>query len=800
MYQDNKFQCPTTTFNFHIANPFRFVKVHAPYDVCARYAELLHLSLPMKQEVYVPYTRSPNPLAVGAPLSSITKLPLPASTFPLGVCVGAPNSSTIKNKVLKYVEPDVSVSVPTTKTCTAIFSLNKKYLFTGGELTFPPSVRLQVLDFILGKKFESDSPHEFGIEDLISGGVYEAAYPIHQGGVGEEDSRLSLLYIHWAALTNLLKTQPLDAIKEYFGVKVALYFAWLGFYTYMLLPAAVVGVLCFLYGLATLHGHQPSSDICEVMQNVTMCPLCDLHCQHWKLAKACQPARLTYLVDNPATIFFTAFMALWARIFLKLWKRYSAEITRRWDAADFDMKETAPRPAFLAYMTRTDSGSNSLSDTSELRLPFCSTRLPRFIVSVSTVLLLVVIAIGAVMGVIIYRMSVFASPLFASQDPFVFSSVTASLINLVCITLINEIYTRVAVTLTEWELHRTQAQHDDSLTLKMYLLQFVNYYSSIFYVAFFKGRWAGYPGAYNHVLGYRQEECGPGGCLMELTVQLATIMIGRQAINACIEMGLPILRRWCNRMTLHSPRQPYDPCWPQWAKDFYLMPFDARSLFYEYLEMVLQFGFVTIFVASFPLAPLFALVNNMLETRLDARKFVTFYRRPAPLRVNDIGVWFHIMDTVSKLAVVSNSFIIAFTSNFIPETVYRYTVSSNGSLEGYVEDSLATFTLPRSNHTTDLLQCRYRAYLVASEELGTYEYTPLYWRILTARLAFIVIFQNLVLSITTMVDWIIADVPDALKVSHYSLFIANVPYPPPGYKGSTLITLILHERDLFNVT
>nr|XP_045601531.1 anoctamin-5-like isoform X2 [Procambarus clarkii] len=74
--------------------PFRFVKVHAPYDVCARYAELLHLSLPMKQ----------------------------------GVCVGAPNSSTIKNKVLKYVEPDVSVSVPTTKTCTAIFSLNKKYL------------------------------------------------------------------------------------------------------------------------------------------------------------------------------------------------------------------------------------------------------------------------------------------------------------------------------------------------------------------------------------------------------------------------------------------------------------------------------------------------------------------------------------------------------------------------------------------------------------------------------------------------------------------------------------------------
>ena len=48
----------------------------------------------------------------------------------------------------------------------------------------------------------------------------------------------------------------------------------------------------------------------------------------------------------------------------------------------------------------------------------------------------------------------------------------------------------------------------------------------------------------------------------------------------------------------------------------------------EYLEMVLQFGFVTIFVAAFPLAPLFALLNNWMEIRLDAGKFVTETRRP----------------------------------------------------------------------------------------------------------------------------------------------------------------------------
>lgn len=44
------------------------------------------------------------------------------------------------------------------------------------------------------------------------------------------------------------------------------------------------------------------------------------------------------------------------------------------------------------------------------------------------------------------------------------------------------------------ENHRTQQEYDDSLTLKLYLLQFVNMYSSIFYIAFIQGTTAGLPG------------------------------------------------------------------------------------------------------------------------------------------------------------------------------------------------------------------------------------------------------------------------------------------------------------------
>ncbi|CAG2057179.1 unnamed protein product [Timema podura] len=262
--------------------------------------------------------------------------------------------------------------------------------------------------------------------------------------------------------------------------------------------------------------------------------------------------------------------------------------------------------------------------------------------------------------------------------------------------MFSQLYDWLAVRLTEMELLRTQTEFEDSLTLKIYLFQFVNFYTSIFYIAFLKGKFVGYPSKYNRIFKYRQEECSPGGCLMELCIQLAIIMVGKQALNSVLEMIVPYLMKMFNTFTIKTGLQKKEEDMKycnQWTEDYKLLDWGPRGLFPEYLEMVLQYGFVTIFVAAFPLAPFFALLNNVLEMRLDAKKFLRFYRRPVPHRVKSIGVWFRILDVIGRISVITNAFIIAFSSNFIPRLVYMSTVSANHTDEGFLEHSLAYFNI-----------------------------------------------------------------------------------------------------------
>lgn len=756
-----------------------FIKIHAPVEVLRRYSEILKLRMPMRKE-----------LCIVSHNSKLKSLLQTAFLDDGGVC----NIEKVHRKsprgarkvvqgalhilLEKFIYHDKELFPEKDQRFTAIYSRDKEYLFDiKSSNFFTQAVRSRIVRFILDRTlFDQPTSHDmhvFGIERLLNGMVYAAAYPLHDGDLKTPGSMRYTLLNEWASLNKWHRYQPVDYIKEYFGVKIGLYFTWLGFYTSILIPASVVGLACFIYSWITLPQNEPSNDICTGQVDVKMCPLCDKFCDFWDLKDTCFHAKVTYLFDNYTSVFFAFFMSVWAVIFLELWKRYSAEMTHRWDLTGFDTKEEQPRPHYLARLERLKKLSkphvNVITGIVERRVPFWTIRFPATLLSFSVVLLLVVLALATVLGVVLYRMSVLTAlsvygDTVISSYAILFTTTTAATINLVCIFGFNWIYSWLAEYLTELEMLRTQTEFDDSLTLKMYLLQFVNYYASIFYIAFCKGKLTGYPAKYNRLFGFRQEECGPGGCLMELCIQLCIIMVGKQALNTVLEMLLPLMCKWWK--SKRSPDQwiPIGEV-PQWRKDYKLVEWGPRDLFPEYLEMVLQYGFVTIFVSAFPLAPVFALINNIMEMRLDAKKLLTYHRRPVAQRVRSIGVWFRILDSVSKLAVVTNGFIIAFTSDFIPRLVYLLMVSKDYSLRGFLNNSLSimdTHDLENQLNTT-VEYCRYPDYREPPWSTHKYDKTILSWTVLAARLAFVVVFENIVVFVVLLVQWCIPDVPGKLK-------------------------------------
>nr|XP_022287595.1 anoctamin-4-like isoform X1 [Crassostrea virginica] len=742
-----------------------FTKVHVPWKTLTRYAELLNVNMPLAEnDMHTEF----------------------ADYF-----------ESCWNKIPSPFELDEDVLPEETDYFTAPFNRSRidQFIIKDKDTFFTNAQRSKICYEILSRAHFTDDDEEddrhnkkFGIRKLLDNQTYNAAYPLHDGRYHSEHSLLTvgkdndrhLLYELWARPGAWFKYQPLDQIRNYFGEKIGIYFTWLGFYTTMLIPAATLGVIVFIYGLATILDDIPSSEICDnpTIGNYTMCPMCDKRCTYWRLSISCAYSRATYLFDNNATVFFSVFMALWATFFHEFWKRKQAEIDYEWDVADFEEGEETVRPEYEATVNRRRT--NPVTRKEEPFVPLFS-KCIRYFTSFSVLLLFLALVIAAVFSVILYRI-VMSAFLYGSPDNFIksratfISSISAACINLVIIMVLNMLYQKIAYFLTELEQHRTLTEWEDAFTFKMFLFQFVNFYSSIFYIAFFKGKFVGRPGGFNRsLLDTRQEECDPSGCLIELCIQLGIVMVGKQIINNITEILIPKLMVWFrSRQSLKEKSD--EKVYSRWEQDYNLASMPALGLFGEYLEMVIQFGFVTIFVAAFPLAPLFALLNNIIEIRVDAYKFATQWKRPLAERAQDIGIWYGILRGISAIAVISNAAIIAFTSEFIPKLVYKYGYSPDQTLSGYTNFSLSNFqvqylepeSVPDKMNIEifgNVTQCRYRGYFAEDPmNPGRYNYTMAFWHILAAKLAFVVIFENLVVFCTWLVMYLIPDMPYEVKL------------------------------------
>ncbi|XP_075715944.1 anoctamin-2 [Rhinoderma darwinii] len=770
-----------------------FVRIHAPWQVLSREAEFLKIKVPTKKMYDVKQESG---------------------------IMGKLNG--VWNKCTKPLQPNVPQLSENTKMkpLSYPFSRDKMHLYNikDKDTFFDNATRSRIVHEILKRTSCTKAKYSMGITTLIANNVYDSAYSLHDGDYdhnnGEMNERM-LLHREWARYGAFYKYQPIDLIRKYFGEKIGLYFAWLGLYTWLLIPASVVGIIVFLYGCVTVDTDVPSKEMCTEEQTFTMCPLCDKSCDYWNISTACAMARASHLFDNPATVFFSVFMALWATLFLEHWKRLQMRLSYFWDLTGLEEEEERikehPRPE---YETKLLLMKEKCKNGKKEKLTWRD-RIPAYLVNFAAILFMIALTFSAVFGVIIYRITV-ASALAFSANQGTRSNVrvtvtaTAVIINLVVILILDEIYGFVAKWLTEIEVPKTDKTFEERLILKAFLLKFVNSYASIFYVAFFKGRFVGRPGSYAYIFNdYRVEECAPGGCLMELCIQLSIIMLGKQLIqNNLFEIAIPKLKKLFRKLkdertepgenNLNSSREPQ-----QWDRDFALEPFTGLTP--EYMEMIIQFGFVTLFVASFPLAPLFALLNNIIEVRLDAKKFVAELRRPDAVRAKDIGIWYNILSGIGKFSVIINAFVISVTSDFIPRLVYQYMYSQNGTMHGFINHTLSYFNVSHlkpgtqpenSQFAQDVVFCRYKDYREPPWSFNQYDFSKQYWTVLAVRLAFVILFQNLVMFLSAVVDWLIPDIPKDIseQIKKEKSMIVNVFLKEEHKKLQLIENFIMHDK------
>ncbi|KAJ0059053.1 hypothetical protein NL108_007290 [Boleophthalmus pectinirostris] len=264
------------------------------------------------------------------------------------------------------------------------------------------------------------------IPELVARGVIHQMFPLHEQRI------LNQLMTSWVQA--VCERQPLDDICDYFGVKISMYFAWLGFYTNSMLYPAVIGFLLWILAEAD----QTSQDICCVV--------------------------------------FALFNVVWATLFLERWKRREAELAYRWGTLDTPAESLEePRPQF-----RGVKRCSPITGCEEFYYPPWKRALFQWLVSLPVCLLCLCFVFLAMLLCLELQEVVMEIQELPSITRFIPKILLA-----ITVTICDEVYKKIAYWLNDMENYRLQSAYENNLIIKMVFFEFINSYLSLFYIAFY---------------------------------------------------------------------------------------------------------------------------------------------------------------------------------------------------------------------------------------------------------------------------------------------------------------------------
>jgi hypothetical protein len=228
----------------------------------------------------------------------------------------------------------------------------------------------------------------------------------------------------------------------------------------------------------------------------------------------------------------------------------------------------------------------------------------------------------------------------------------------------NVVYGKLAKVMTDMENHKTENQYQDSYILKVFAFQFVNSFNSLVYIAFIKGYVEGCI-----VTDDSGKAKKSSNCMEELYIQLISIFIVSYVKNL-VEIGVPFIKYQMKKRrrakakveNVHRDKDIRDIVEAQLFLEYYVTT-DKDGTIDDFMELAIQFGYISLFAIAFPLSTSLAFVGLWFEMQTDKLKVLHLVRRPVPLSSKDIGTWFSIFSAVCVLAIFSNTGLFCFTTN-----------------------------------------------------------------------------------------------------------------------------------------
>ena len=102
--------------------------------------------------------------------------------------------------------------------------------------------------------------------------------------------------------------------------------------------------------------------------------------------------------------------------------------------------------------------------------------------------------------------------------------------------------------------------------------------------------------------------------------------------------------------------------------------FDLTDHSCSYMEIVIQFGYVTLFASAYPLASVISIFANLVEIRSDCFRLTYLCQRPRAMRCDGLNMWKNLLYAIVQLSALTNCLIFGFTSGQLMEWLPHFYV------------------------------------------------------------------------------------------------------------------------------